>query len=520
MARKVVVGVDVGGTNTDAVLVTVNENPPRIISSAKCQTTINVASGIQRAIAEAISYAKPSKAQPLDICQVNIGTTHFLNAIIQRKHLTKVTVIRLCGQSSRFVPPFVEFDDDLAHCIKGPVFMVDGGYEFDGRVITDVSESEIQKCVTISLKNGIHNFVVSGIFSAIQNQQEEETKNIIQATCSDASVTLSSEIGQLGLLERENAAILNECLKPLSQKTISAFAESISALGLNCPFYLTQNDGTLIDKNTALNKPVCTFASGTTNSMRGAAFLSDVTNGIIVDIGGTSTDVGVLKNGFPREASSEVKFREVRTNFRMPDVLSIGLGGGSYVTFEPEVRVGPLSAGYNLKNEALVFGPNVIESRSNRRVTATDVAVAAGLCNIGVSENVKHLKVNTAVSKIRQMVEAVIDQIKTSKDKLPVILVGGGAVLLDASQELIGTSKVVKPKHFDVANAVGAALSQVSGNVDRVYSLMEFVDQEKLSSQLKKTKSEEIFGLKRDLTEEHENKIRKKFLEKAIRIIR
>ena len=81
--------------------------------------------------------------------------------------------------------------------------------------------------------------------------------------------------------------------------------------------------------------PVLTFASGPTNSMRGAAFLSGVDDAIVVDIGGTTSDVGVLQKGFPREATVAVEVGGVRTNFRMPDVFSIGLGGGSLVVDGP-----------------------------------------------------------------------------------------------------------------------------------------------------------------------------------------
>lgn len=136
----------------------------------------------------------------------------------------------------------------------------------------------------------------------------------------------------LGLLERENAAILNESLKPLAKETIAAFTTAIKDIGLSCPFFLTQNDGTLIRYNIlqydssplqsfpvycfpsseeALEFPVLTFSSGPTNSMRGAMFLSGVKDAIVVDIGGTTTDVGVLKNGFPREASSQVKVQHL-----------------------------------------------------------------------------------------------------------------------------------------------------------------------------------------------------------------
>ena len=169
ISTKVVVGVDVGGTNTDAVLIAVNEDPPQVLSSTKCATTSDVTSGVQRAVAIAIADAKPTNPQPLDITQVNIGTTHFVNAIIQRKQLTRVSVIRLCGPSSRYVPPFSEFEEDLSRHIKGDIFMVDGGYEYDGKLIKDISKYEIEECVRISLQSGINHFAVSGIFSAVRN---------------------------------------------------------------------------------------------------------------------------------------------------------------------------------------------------------------------------------------------------------------------------------------------------------------------------------------------------------------
>ena len=514
ISTKVVVGVDVGGTNTDAVLIAVNEDPPQVLSSTKCATTSDVTSGVQRAVAIAIADAKPTNTQPLDITQVNIGTTHFVNAIIQRKQLTRVSVIRLCGPSSRYVPPFSEFEEDLSRHIKGDIFMVDGGYEYDGKLIKDISKYEIEECVRISLQSGINHFAVSGIFSAVRNQQEEETKKIILNSSPMASITLSSEIGQLGLLERENAAILNECLKPLSKKTVESFSSAINALGLICPLYLTQNDGTIINTEKVINQPISTFASGTTNSMRGAAFLSGVKDAIVIDIGGTTTDVGVLQNGFPREASSEVKIGDVRTNFRMPDVLSIGLGGGSYVYLDPEIKVGPLSAGYNLKNEALVFASEDDRHKNTvRRLTATDIAVAGNLCDIGRSRNVSHLKPSPVISKIREMVEEVVDRIKTTNEELPVILVGGGAIILDSTEPLNGASKLIKPVCSDVANAVGAALSQVSGNVDKVYSLIDYFDNEELEHLIAEVhRNEDLSYLQK---ENQEAKLRKAQFVKA-----
>src|SRR5207244_6781947 len=188
------------------------------------------------------------------------------------------------------------------------------------------------------------------------------------------AVTLSRDLGRIGLLERENAALLNAALVDLARVTVASFTRAIAASGIAAPLYLTQNDGTVMSADLAAALPVTSFAAGATNSMRGAAFLSGLSDAMVVDVGGTSTDIGQLRHGFPREANSVIEIGGVRTLFRMPDLLSIGLGGGSHVEKEP-VRVGPLSVGYRLTAEALVFG--------GTRLTATDIAVAAGLVEVG-----------------------------------------------------------------------------------------------------------------------------------------
>ena len=147
------------------------------------------------------------------------------------------------------------------------------------------------------------------------------------------------------------------------------------ALRLECPLFLTQNDGTLTSAASASRLPIRTFASGPTNSMRGAAFLAGLDESneayrgksiVVVDIGGTTTDVGVLlPSGFPRQAAAFIQIGGVRTNFSMADVQSIGLGGGSRVRVKGDqemthVTVGPDSVGHNLTREAKVFGGDVL----------------------------------------------------------------------------------------------------------------------------------------------------------------
>lgn len=97
-----------------------------------------------------------------------------------------------------------------------------------------------------SISLGIRNVAIVGVFSPSSGKQEKQVADIIESTCPDISMTLSHEVGLIALLERENAAVLNESLKPLCQRTVSAFCVALSKLGLTCPLYLTQNDGTII----------------------------------------------------------------------------------------------------------------------------------------------------------------------------------------------------------------------------------------------------------------------------------
>ncbi|CAG5134190.1 unnamed protein product [Candidula unifasciata] len=518
----VVVGVDIGGTNTDAVLIHRQSEVPQVLAAVKELTTSDVITGVKKAVLRCLLEAT-SQDKSVSPIQVNIGTTHFVNAVVQKKDLAKVAVVRICGPVSEELPPFCDFPTELADVIRGPVYLIHGGYRFDGQEREKLDTEQLKNVLREIQKDGITNIAYVGIFSPVRSDQEIRAREITKEVYPKATVSLSHEIGHIGLLERENATILNESLKPLCKKTVSGFQKALSEIGICCPFYLTQNDGTIISSKDVLEQPVLTFASGPTNSMRGAAFLSELTDAIVVDIGGTTTDVGILKNGFPREASTHVKVAGVRTNFRMPDVVSIGLGGGSYIKQYngksgalEKVTVGPLSAGLNLVQEAFVFSDG--HDLDDRQLTATDVAVASGLCHLGSSERVKDLNselVMKAVDKIHLMLEDIIDKIKLSKEELPVIIVGGGSVLIDRTRKLYGTTKIIVPQHFGVANAIGAALSKVAAVINTVVNLLKTVDVAEMDRRVQeavRSVTDDPDGKKKDLAI---NEARKPFLIKA-----
>jgi N-methylhydantoinase A/oxoprolinase/acetone carboxylase beta subunit len=216
----------------------------------------------------------------------------------------------------------------------------------------------------------------------------------------------------------------------------------------------------------ALRYPVLTIGSGPANSVRGAAFLTGSSDSLVIDVGGTSTDVGVLVNGFPRESSQGVEIGGIRTNFRMPDLVTIALGGGSVISSGPQgTRIGPHSVGYLLEQEALVFG--------GPTPTLTDSAVAAGRAELGNQKRTgRHRRLLAeALARADVMLAEAIDRIKTSRADIPLIAVGGGSILMP--DRIPGISEIIRPEHFDAANAVGAAIAAVSGQVDRIFQIGE-----------------------------------------------
>lgn len=455
------VGVDVGGTNTDAVVM----DGSRLLGACKSPTTPDVTSGIVAAVSAALAAARlPAGA----LRAAMIGTTHFTNALVERRRLAPVAVVRLALPATTGVLPFADWPADLRPAIGDHVYLVGGGHEYDGRVLTPLDEAELVKVAHDIRRRGITQAALVGVFAPVNPAAELRAAEILTQEHPDLQLSLSHRLGGIGLLERENAAILNAALMPEARRVTAALAQAMQQLGLRVPLFISQNDGTLMAPQEIGQYPVLTFASGPTNSMRGAAFLSGLKDALVVDIGGTTSDVGVLANGFPRQAGMAVRLAGVRTNFRMPDLLAIGLGGGSLVRPRSDgtVTIGPDSVGYRLTQEALVFG--------GQTLTTTDIAVAAGMADIGDRARVAHLPadlVRNALAEIRRLLEAAIDRVKTSAEPVPVVLVGGGVVLV--GDALAGASQVIRPEHAGCANAIGASIAQVSGAFDSILTYSE-----------------------------------------------
>ncbi|WP_311083251.1 hydantoinase/oxoprolinase family protein [Paenibacillus polymyxa] len=453
------IGIDVGGTNTDAIILDENYH---LVHAVKSPTTLDIKTGIENSLRNLLQGANIDKHQ---ITHAMLGTTQCTNAIVERKKLAKVGVIRLGYPATASVPPYTSWPEDMIQKLSGKYALVHGGYEYDGQVLGTVDETEI-KALLEEWRGNVESIAVIGVFSSIKNDQEFQVRDYIQEVYGLAfPVSCSSLIGSVGLIERENATILNAALCKVIETTTQGFIRALEEEGISeAAVYLCQNDGTLMSIDYAKQFPILTIACGPTNSIRGASYLAKIKNTMVLDVGGTTSDIGVLQDGFPRESSVAVEVGDIRTNFRMPDIISVGLGGGSIVRSDDngKITVGPDSVGYKIGQEALVFGGNTL--------TTTDIAVRLGLADVGDKSLVAHLDYDFAKSvqvEIGSIIEQAIDKMKTASGDVELVMVGGGSVVIPDT--IRGVSRMIKPENGGVANAIGACIAQISGQYEQIY---------------------------------------------------
>jgi N-methylhydantoinase A/oxoprolinase/acetone carboxylase beta subunit len=463
-------GIDVGGTNTDAVIL---DRSDQVLAKAKVPTTPDVTGGIVAALDAVIGTSEVAVSR---ITHAMLGTTHATNAVLERRRLHRVAVIRIGAPATLGVRPMFEWPADLTAVVSAGATVVAGGIEFDGRDLSPFDDEAVGRFLG-SVAGHCDGVAITSVFAPVSPRHELLAAEIVKRELGEVHVSLSHEIGSVGLLERENATILNAALAGVAGDVARALGQALAAHNLSPVTFFAQNDGTLMALDHALRYPVLTIGSGPANSIRGAAFLTGRTDALVADVGGTSTDVGVLVNGFPRESSQGVEIGGIRTNFRMPDLVTIALGGGTVLSYgdpaegdpaggdpaggDPAVRLGPESVGYRLGDEALVFGGST--------PTMTDSAVATGRALLGDPSRVQpamRLLKAASLAADAELADA-IDRVKTARGDLALIAVGGGSILIP--DKLPGVSEVVRPHHFDAANAIGAAIASVSGQVDRIF---------------------------------------------------
>ena len=328
-------GVDTGGTYTDAVIL--DEAADRVIGTAKSLTTrVDLALGIGRAVDAALLDAGVAAA---DIALVSLSTTLATNALVE-------------GQGGRVALVFIGFDagdlerGGLTEALKGdPVIRLDGGHSHTGAEKVALDLVALEAAVT-EFGPCVMGFAVASHFATRNPAHEIAARDLIRRV-TGRPVTCSHELSaNLNGPKRALTAVLNARLIGMIERLVAASERHLASIGIAAPLMVVRGDGALISAAMVRERPIETILSGPAASIVGARWLTGAMDALVSDIGGTTTDVALLRGGLPEIDPEGARVGGFRTMVEAVAMRTTGLGGDSEVHLITEgldggLRLGP-----------------------------------------------------------------------------------------------------------------------------------------------------------------------------------
>lgn len=316
------IGIDTGGTYTDAVIVDTENH--RVIATAKSLTTRGkLETGVANALGEVMKACADS-IQSSEIGLVALSTTLATNALVE-------------GMGSNVAAVLIGFSDDmvdrsqLRQAISGvQLIRVDGGHQYDGSETCALDESALRIQIE-SIKDSVEAFAIAGNYSIRNPAHEQRARDIIAEYC-DHPTTTSSELsdGLNGPL-RALTATFNVRIVSLIINLVSSVRKAMRDFHIDAPLMIVKGDGSIASAESVINRPIETILSGPAASVIGANFIANLNDFIISDVGGTTSDVATVRNGWPSLNDKGAMAGGYRTLVRAIDMQTIGLGGDSEV---------------------------------------------------------------------------------------------------------------------------------------------------------------------------------------------
>ena len=335
----ILLGIDTGGTYTDAVLH--DEASGRVLGAAKALTTRHdLAVGIRGAAA---SVLEGSGIAPASVALVSLSTTLATNALVE-------------GQGGRVGLVLIGFDEAAASragivdALRGdPCIRINGGHDAAGRACGTLDLPALDRAIS-GLEASVAAFAVAGMFSVRNPEHEIAVRDRLRER-TGLPVTCGHELSsRLDGPRRAMTCVLNARLVPTIQRLLDAAGRSFGALGVSAPMMVVRGDGALVGAEVARLKPVETILSGPAASLVGASHLTGERDALVSDIGGTTTDYALLVDGRPRIDPDGASVGGFRTMVEAVAMRTVGLGGDS------EVRWGTAGRGGDT-GQRLLIGP-------------------------------------------------------------------------------------------------------------------------------------------------------------------
>ena len=505
--KKIRIGIDVGGTFTHAVAISVPDN--KVVAHAVTPTTHiakdSVAKGIicvfQKIMAE-------TKATPDDVCFVAHSTTQATNALLEGD----VAKVGIVGMGSGIGSMKAKSDTHINRLEFSPDKYLNTSHIYLNTDHKNFGSEMIHKAISTLKADGCEVIVASEAFGVDDARNEQSVLEI--AAKDQLPATASHEISQLyGLKVRTRTAVVNASILPKMTATALLTDASIKESGITAPLMVMRSDGGVMDLKQMKQRPILTMLSGPSAGIAAALMFAKISDGIFLEVCGTSTDISAIKNGKAMIKSASVGGH--LTYLKTLDSRTVGIGGGSMVRMQQSKisEVGPRSAhiaglpylafcpAEELQGLRAIFvrpmstDPKdylVVVNRAGKRfaVTLTDAAIAAGITKegdyafgnyeavcrafdeLGAQLGLDGLQLaqqilDKAIGKVRPVVETLLDEYNLDKEIVSLVGGGGGCtVVVPWLSEKMRMHYLIIEK-AEVISAIGAALAMLRDTVER-----------------------------------------------------
>jgi N-methylhydantoinase A/oxoprolinase/acetone carboxylase beta subunit len=505
--RNIRVGIDVGGTHTKAVAL--DNDTHEIVGESVVMTTHDHEMGVAAGVIECFENClTKNNISPEDVVFIAHSTTQATNALLEGD----VAKVGILGMSAGGIEGWLSKKQSRIPDIDlGTGRMIHTCHTF--LKLKDLNEANIGRATDTLKDEGAQVIVASKAFGVDSIKDEFLVQQVAEKK--GMMVSVASDISKLyGLTRRTRTAAINASILPKMLNTANCTEQSVRSAGITVPLMIMRGDGGVMDITEMKKRPVLTMLSGPAASIMGALMYLRASNGIYFEVGGTSTNIGVIKNGRPAVEYSIVGGH--RTYINSLDVRVLGVAGGSMVRAADKkiVDVGPRSAHiaglkyavYTPHEEVVdpeleFFSPKPgdpgdyvrIKLASGKRVTITNSCAAnvLGLCrpedySFGIVESARRCMkpladylgitveetaeqiLRKSYEKVKPIIDELTEKYRLEKDQTTLVGVGGGAAaLLPYSAKALGISYSI-PQYAEVISSIGVALAMIRDVVERI----------------------------------------------------
>lgn len=505
--RRVRMGIDVGGTHTKAVAI--DNDTHEIIGKSSVKTTHDDPKGVATGIVQSFQNClKENNIDPEEVIFVAHSTTQATNALLEGD-VAKIGIVALAKKG---IEGFIAK-------IQTNIKNIDLGTGRNIEVISeyisekDYSAEKISQSIDSLISKGAKVIVSTMAFGVDYNKVEQYVKEVALSKGVDA--TAASDMTKLyGLTRRTKTAVINGSILPKMINTADSTESSVHNSGVDVPLMIMRGDGGVMDIDEMKKRPVMTMLSGPAASVMGSLMYLRASNGIYFEVGGTSTNIGVIKDGRPAIDYSEVGGH--KTFISSLDVHVLGVAGGSMVRANKKgiIDVGPRSAHIagmdycvftstdKIKNPQIeFFSPKAgdpsdyiaVKIDNGEKITITNSCAAnvlglvkenhfsygnvdsariamqalADYCGTSVEDIAKQI-LQKSYEKIKVVIEHMIKKYRLDKDQVTLVGVGGGAasLLIYTAEQM--NLKYQIPENAEVISSIGVALAMVRDVVERI----------------------------------------------------